>query len=147
MTRDLERINRIINALEPADQDALICSLPMNVLLISGYWPVIGTALAIATRDGAITILAPQDEEELARRGWADEVRTFSAGSLKELKRVADIVRKPLGEIANDMGIGRNSVVGYESAACFEPVSYAAMHLYGAEIFNLLDEALPSIAL
>ena len=46
-------------------------------------WPVVGTSLAIAVRDGPIVILAPEDEEELAKHGGADEIlaRSFYTNS------------------------------------------------------------------
>ena len=65
--RDEERVARICDALRAENLDALVCALPSNVLLLSGYWPVIGSAIAIATRDGEIAVAAPEDENELAR--------------------------------------------------------------------------------
>lgn len=44
--------------------------------MLSGDWPVVGNALALATRDGRTAGLAPHDQKELAEGGWADEVRT-----------------------------------------------------------------------
>ncbi len=58
-TRDVERIKRIADALEQSHMDALVCALPINVLLLSGYWPVIGTAVAIITQGGFVHVLAP----------------------------------------------------------------------------------------
>jgi Xaa-Pro aminopeptidase len=66
MTRGAERVARIEDALQDARLDALVCTLPANVLLLSGYWPVVGSAVAVATRDGPIAVLAPEDEQELA---------------------------------------------------------------------------------
>jgi hypothetical protein len=56
-----------------------VCGLRANVLLLSGYWPVIGSALAVATRDGAVALIVPADEAELASTGWADATHTFDA--------------------------------------------------------------------
>jgi len=145
--RDGERICRVARALEEAGVDALVCALPMNVLMLSGYWPVVGTSLAVFTREGRATLLVPEDESELARKGWADDVRTFSAGSLEELKSVVECVRGPLAEAAGEMGLGRGCVVGFEDGDATEPVSYAAMHLYGASIGGLVGEAIRSCAL
>ena len=52
MHRDSERLDRIKRALSSSQLDVLVCSLPMNVLMITGYWPVVGNSVAIATRDG-----------------------------------------------------------------------------------------------
>ena len=51
MVRDEERAGRIRRVLTENKWDAVACTLPSNVLLLSGYWPVIGSAIAIFTRD------------------------------------------------------------------------------------------------
>jgi Xaa-Pro aminopeptidase len=98
--RNPERIDRIRNALRESPWDLIVCALPMNVLLLSGYWPVIGTGLAIASAEGQITLLVPEDEEDLAKCGWANEIRTFKSGSLDEIVTVAEAIRAPLRELA-----------------------------------------------
>jgi Creatinase/Prolidase N-terminal domain. len=84
MERDEERAERVQRELIDADIDAFICTLPMNVLLLSAYWPVIGSSIAVFTRGGSISLLVPEDEFELAKRAYTDDVRTFSTGSLSE---------------------------------------------------------------
>jgi Xaa-Pro aminopeptidase len=96
MLRDKERIGWIQRVLSENNWDALVCALPSNVLLLSGYWPVIGSAVAIITREGAVTVLAPEDERELAEQGWADEVRTFEGGSLHNLNTFQRALRMRL---------------------------------------------------
>jgi Xaa-Pro aminopeptidase len=145
--RDEERTGRLTRALEEAGVDALVCTLPTNVLLLSGYWPVVGTSLAVFTREGHATLLVPEDEKELAEGGWADEVRTFSAGSLTDLKGVVECVQEPLAEVASYLGIGREHVVGFEDGSVTEPVTYAAMHLYGADAGRLIGQAMRLCAL
>src|SRR5574338_1385223 len=125
MNRDQERVERNRQALKDAGIDVLVCSLPMNVLLLSGYWPVVGTSLAVFTSEGRSVVLAPEDEKELAAKGWADEVQTFQTGSLDELKSPVEAVGGPLRQVGS--GVGRSSRVGFESATVSEPASYAAM--------------------
>ncbi len=145
MTRGAKRRQRIAEALRAADLDALLCALPTNVLLLSGYWPVVGSALALATRDGRVAVLAPEDERELAERGWA-EVRTFQPGSLQHLTPLVDAVREPLADLARSLGIDRGRV-GYEGGDLDEPASYASVNVYGAAIVPLLQQALPRATL
>lgn len=147
MNRDVERSRRLTSALIEAGMDAVVCALPVNVLLLSGYWPVVGTAVAIATRDGAVYVCAPEDEQELAARGWADEVQTFAPGSLAELKDASEAVRAPLCEMLKRVGVARGSVVGYETGECSEPASYVALHLYGGSLQRALAQAFPFTAL
>lgn len=147
MEGDAARIERVAGALAEVGMDALVCALPVNVLLLSGYWPVVGTSVAVATREGTIRVLAPEDEEGLAARGRADEVRTFSPGSLTESMGASEAVRAPLRETLKSLGVGRGSVIGYESGECFEPASYASMHLYGSAIKRMLAEDFPFSAI
>lgn len=147
MNHDVERTRRITSALAGAGVDALVCALPVNVLLLSGYWPVVGASVAVATREGTVHLLAPEDEEGLAARGRADVLRTFSPGSLTELTGASEAVRAPLRESLKSLGLGRGSVIGYESGECFEPASYASMHLYGSAVKRMLAEEFPFSAI
>lgn len=146
MARDDERIERIKSALHEANLDAIVCALPTNVLLLSGYYPIVGTAVALATRDGEVAIITPEDERELAERGWADKVRVFKPSTLNEIKTAADAVHDSLRDAAKDLGLKRGRI-GYETGQGSEPASYAAMNLYGARILDLLEGAIPSISL
>ncbi len=84
------------------------------------------------------------DEEEMARRGWADVVETFSSGSLKELKTVVEVLHAPLKKTLMKIGTERGIVIGCESGASVEPASYVGMHVFGSVIHQLLVEMLPT---
>lgn len=141
-----ERIYRITAALEESELDVLICTLPANVLLLSGYWPVVGTAVAAVTRDGSCVILAPEDEEDLAMAGWADEIKTYRAGSLESLAGPEQAVIAPLGELLRALGCERGRV-GYEDGNQYEGSTYAALHLFGASLPGVLQAAAPDSVL
>lgn len=145
--RDAERINRIREALERANMDALVCALPTNVLLVSGYWPVIGTSVAVVTRNGVVHLLAPDDEAELARGSWADVVETLSFGSLDEIKTAVDVLRAPLTAVMRDIARGDRIIVGCETGPIVEPASYVGMHLFGTAIHELLREILSTASI
>jgi Xaa-Pro aminopeptidase len=66
MIRDTARVERITRSLKEADLDAVVGSTPAHVLMLTGYWPVVGNAMAIVNRDGQVAIIAPEDERELA---------------------------------------------------------------------------------
>ncbi|MBV9610663.1 MAG: aminopeptidase P family protein [Acidobacteria bacterium] len=140
-TRDHDRIQRLCQALEGAGLDAIVCSLPANVLLLTGYWPVVGTAIAMVTREGRIAVIAPEDELDLADKGWA-EIRSFKPGSLDKITNATEEARDPLRELAAELGITR-ARIGYEGAMS-EPASYAGMMIYGASMPHLLADAIPS---
>lgn len=140
-----ERVDRIRDALRESQWDLIVCALPMNVLLLTGYWPVVGTGLAVASSDGGISLLVPEDEEDLATSGWADEVRTFRPASLDKLITVAEAIRAPLRELTKRFS-QQQVRVGFEGKETSEPTSYSAMHLYGGTMQRLLDET-PSVSM
>lgn len=141
-----ERIDRNRTALRTNQWDFVVCALPKNVLLLSGYWPVVGTGVAIASSDGRVALLVPEDEEELAKAGWADEVQTFKPGSLDKLTTAAEAIRSPLHDLLKSYS-GNKGRAAFEASETSEPASYAAMHLYGGQMASLLQESLPDAAL
>jgi Xaa-Pro aminopeptidase len=143
MTRDDERIARTRRALDTHGLDAVVCGLRANVLLLSGYWPVTGSALAVATRDGGVALVVPEDEAEFASNGWADAVHTFDAGSLETLTTIVDAVRRPLAAARSSLGIGDGAVVGFEGGAAFDPSGYASTCTYGAALEHLIPHIFP----
>src|ERR1700761_1602409 len=84
MDRD-SRARLIRNAMEGTNWDLLVCAMPANVLLLSGYWPGLGHSLAAAVRSGEIFLIAPHDERDLADESWADEVITYQPAPLDRL--------------------------------------------------------------
>jgi Xaa-Pro aminopeptidase len=137
--RNPERLDRIQAELRNHEWDLIICALPKNVLLLSGYWPVVGTGVAIALADGQVALLVPEDEERLAQDGWADEVQTFKPSSLERMTTPAEAIRVPLRELVSRYSMGKLRI-GFETGGTFEPASYAAMHRYGGEMQTLLCE-------
>jgi Xaa-Pro dipeptidase len=140
---DFERRRRVVDAMVEAGLDAVICALPANVLLLSGYWPVVGDALVLATREGQVALIAPEDEQELAQEGWADDLLTFQPGSRDAIRRLSEVVQEPLGMLFREMGLERCRV-GYEGGPSCEPASYAGMILYGPSLWEMLTRELPA---
>jgi Xaa-Pro aminopeptidase len=143
MPRDEERVARIVEGLERTGLDSVVCSLPTNVLLLTGYWPVIGTAVALVNRAGVVGLVAPSDEQDLVERGWADEIRWFESGSLEEIRTAAAGIRRPLEELLRELR-GDRGRLGWESASALQPCPYAELHLYGAAMRRLVQEACPA---
>ena len=124
-----------------AGLDAVVCALPENVLLLSGYWPVVGDALVVATREGRIAVIAPEDERELAEAGWADDIRTFRPASLDAIRRIDEVVSEPLKTLVRELGL-RSSRIGYEGGPASEPASYVGMLLFGPILEAFLTRVL-----
>ena len=142
--RDRERVALVTRALAAEGLDALLCTLPSNVLLVSGYWPVVGNAIAVVTREGQVAVAAPEDEKVFAEAGWADDLRTFSSGSLDQLVETADTASHTLRDLASALEIEPGSTIGVEGSAWLDPSGYAAKFVYGAGVHRLLAAAFQS---
>lgn len=141
--RDEERIERIQAALTDAELDAIVTTLPANVLLLTGYWPVVGTSLAVATREGQMLLIVPEDEQELAQKSAAVDITTFQPASLNEITTAVEALRTPLTEAIRELGL-EGAKLGYAGGEGFEPASYISLHIYGEDLFNLIEDLLTS---
>ena len=137
--RDGERIAALRAELQASKLDGLICALPSNVLLLSGYWPVVGTAVALLGRDDTVVVIAPRDEYDFAEAGWANEIIALEKGGLDALTTVPDALRAPLRRAIARAHLG-DCRIGIESELRCEPYSYVATYRYGTMLGDLLRE-------
>jgi Xaa-Pro aminopeptidase len=135
----------IRSGLEKTNWDLLACSMPSNVLLLTGYWPAAGYSLAVATREGRILLVVPEDEDDIAEYSWADEVRTYCPSPLDRLLTAEEPVFDAFAGLKADMGIIADRI-GFEQAEAFEPAAYAP-HLYRGSAVRILRRAFPSATL
>ena len=141
-----ERVPLIQQELERVGLDALVSGLPTNVLLLSGYWPVVGTAVALVSRSGKVGLAAPVDERDLARRGWADELHCFGPSSLEDRRDPVELMSGALAKCLRVIEPGKTKV-GLEPGPVTEPSPYAAFNLYGASLAEAIRQILPSALL
>lgn len=125
--------------LHKAQLDVLVCALPANVVMLSGYWPVVGAGASVAFADGRVGLVVPEDESELTQSGWADEIRTFRPSSLDRLGSAADAIREPLSQLVGSSP----RRIGFEGRETSEPAPYSAMHLYLGSMADLLRHCFP----
>ena len=140
-----ERIGMVRRELEDAGLEAIVCGLPTNVLLLTGYWPVLGTAVALVSRTGRVGLIAPEDERGLAERGWADELHLLAPGSLSDPRDALGLLRGPLAQCVRALELGTGAV-GIETGPVTEPAPYVAFNLYGESLHDALRWALPAAA-
>jgi Xaa-Pro dipeptidase len=140
--QDTERIDRVREGLAEAGLDAVVAALPSDVLMLTGYWPVIGTSVAVVMRDGQSILIAPEDEADLARRGGQRETRLFRPGSLQSVAGIADTIRKPLEAALRSAGLTRGRI-GLDAGPAHEPASYVGMFLYGTLLGELVAAGCP----
>jgi Xaa-Pro aminopeptidase len=143
---DPERQARLVDAIQSAHLDGMLCASASEVLLLSGCWPVMAASIAIAAADGSVTVLVPEDELELAEKtSWASLVPYKPAG-LKTLKNPIDLVREPLAAVLKDVGLER-ARLGLQLGHGVQPASYLVMNEYRSSLPQLLGELLPHAAL
>jgi Xaa-Pro aminopeptidase len=139
--RDQERINRVQQGMRDSQLDVLVCALPAHVLLLTGYWPVVGVSVAVAFAHGEIFLLVPEDELWLAQNGWAEHILSFQPASLDRLQSTAEAILPHLTAV---LGKSSRARIGLEHGPDTEPASYAAMYLYAGGMRDLIAQAAPS---
>ncbi len=141
-----ERIERIRAALAQNELAGVVCTLPSNVLMLTGYRPVVGMSVAVASRDVGLLLIVPEDESELAAKSWADEVRTYQPESLDRLSDPADAIREPLRKALHDLKL-QCAELGYEFEAAAEPAYYSGVYLFQGSMVGILHDVVPSAPL
>jgi Xaa-Pro aminopeptidase len=143
---DSERRERVGDVLKEHQLDAVVCALPSHVLLLSGYFPVVGTSFAIATREQQIIVIAPEDEQELAQAAYADAIIAYKPGRLDRLQAVNQAAVPPLRDALRRLRL-EQSRIGFENGPVSEPASYSAMNFFGGAVRTMLQEAAPQLLL
>lgn len=143
-TLDPDRQQALIHALGESALDGLLVALPTHVLLLSGYFPVVGVSLAVFCRDGQLALVVPADEQALASESGAPMVHAFSPGSLDELSSLVESVQPVLRQVLDALGLNRGTI-GLELGAWHQPASYVSMNLYGVSLARLVKSIRPNL--
>jgi Xaa-Pro aminopeptidase len=145
MAIDPERRSRVIAMLREEKLDALICSAPTQVLLLTGYWPVIGNSIAIFTVDGEVRVLLPEDEHEIASHSSNAVLTDFHPELLHILTTPKEAIEKPLTHLCRKLSITQ-ARVGMELEQNLQPASYAVTACYRSTLRDLLQEEFPRMS-
>ncbi len=114
MMEDRERAARVRAALAEVGIDVLVCRLPENLVLLAGYWPVIGRSALVFPSEGDPVLIAPGMEGEALQNATVADVRTFQVWHLDD-PAPDDVLRTLLRQIAADRGL-RGKRIGIESS-------------------------------
>jgi len=113
-----ERLDRMRRAMEAGSIDALAVRLPENVLLLSGFWPMIGASVLVFPREGRPVCAIPHCYEcEAGSSLWEAEAAYYRYGVL-DAPDQGSAIRDILSRAARGKGWRR---IGYE--ADFEVVA------------------------
>ncbi len=76
------RVSAVQEALAAEGLRALICRQPENLVLLAGYWPVIGRSALVLPAAGEPILIAPEMERDALARTFITDVRTFPVWKL-----------------------------------------------------------------
>src|SRR5215472_1245769 len=108
-----DRVHRMRRAMEEARLDALVLRLPENVLLLTGFWPMVGAATLVFPREGDAALVSPDYfSGEVESSIWHGVPHYYRFGVLGA-GDAADSVYRAISQVAS----GRNwRRIGYEGS-------------------------------
>ena len=141
----LQRLKELL-AEQGEDYRAIICRLPENLLMFTGYQPILGNSFCLVSRNSfgeiEIRLAVPVDEQDLIPQGVAMEVKTFAEETLDSIYDAIEAVRIPLGRLLNSAHVTNRAVVGYEGAHNPIAPSYTQVGVPGPATFDLIRSLL-----
>lgn len=144
MANDPQRREAIIQALSRSSLDALAAFSPSSVLLLTGYWPVMGASFAIFTREGVVCAVVPEDEMELAQATSGAELFPYCPASLHHLTPFTESLTDPLKGLLARLQI-HSCRVGLELDSYAEGASYAPANPAHLRVTPLLNACSPDM--
>jgi Xaa-Pro aminopeptidase len=144
MARDPQRREMILDELEASGLEALISVSPTEVLLLTGYWPVMGTSLAICTRDGGRCVVIPKDELELATATSDAEFLTYEPSTLEHLEPLAEVLQGPVKKVISILEL-KSGKIGIDLRGGAQGSSYPSVHHFRLSVLPLLQKSAPNL--
>ncbi|MGA9529900.1 MAG: Xaa-Pro peptidase family protein [Terriglobales bacterium] len=139
---DAERKDRVIKVLAESQLDAMICNSASAVLLLTGYWPVVGASLVIFTKEGEVQVILPEDEVELAERTSGASLVPYRPETLATLSSPIDAIEEPLRRLITKLRLS-NATIGLQLGEGMQTASYASSYHFRSSLFSLLQRLLP----
>lgn len=146
MAKDVQRRNSVFEAMHADGLDALVCYSPSDILLVTGYWPVMGASLAFLTPGGEVQVILPKDEIELAEATTAARLIPYQPETLERLTVPAVALVEPVRQLAQRLHLGNpgsNFKIGLHLEDGMQAVPYQSVNLFRESILTLLHDAFP----
>jgi Xaa-Pro aminopeptidase len=138
MAVDDQRHASIMAALRSSSCHALVSSSASSVLLLTGYWPVMGISVAVFPSDGEVAILLPEDEVELASATTSARLVPFHPQTLEHLNPPIKAVGAALKPLLSSLRLS-GKAVGVELRQAMQPASYAASVRFRESLVDVLE--------
>src|SRR5438874_1046394 len=140
------RNKRIVEMFERRGEDfhALVCRTPQNIVMLTGYQPILGNSFCVVTvnkaREVEIRRAVPEDEEDRVPPGVAVEVKTFVEETVAYIGNTIQSVREPLAELLRAAHVNKTPVIGYEGIYSPIATAYTQVGAPGPATFDLLHK-------
>jgi Xaa-Pro aminopeptidase len=143
MAVDPERHARTIASLTDSPYDVIVASSPTEVLLLTGYWPVMGDSIAFFTSDGEVRVVIPEDEVELAQKTSAAKLIPYKPAGLHTLADPLQLLKGPLQGVIDGLALPHTRI-GLQLGQGVQPSSYAVCTQFRSRLVELLRELAPA---
>ena len=144
MAKDPQRRELILHALQESRLEALVSFSPTEVLLLTGYWPVMGASLAICTRDGGHYAVVPEDELDLAISTSDAEFFPYTPASLDHLEALTEVLVDPVKKLVSRLSI-KSGDIGVDLSSAVHGSSYPSVNHFRLSILPFLDRSAPKL--
>lgn len=121
---------------------AFICGSASEVLLITGYWPVMGASVAIFTADGDIHLMLPEDEVELAQASSEAILTPYKPSELTKIIKPIKALSDSLRRATTRLGLSKASI-GMQVGQGMQPAAYASSCVFRSSLVDLVQSLLP----
>jgi Xaa-Pro aminopeptidase len=143
---DTARHKSVMQAMHHSDFDLLVCATPAQVRVVSGYWPVMGNSVAAIDGDGALYLLLPEDEVDLAKGTSSAELIDYKPETLERLTNPQEALRIPMEKLAKRLGAFSGNI-GIALGKGVEPGPYLAHNRIQQFLVRLLEKTFPGARL
>jgi Xaa-Pro aminopeptidase len=143
---DTARHASVVQTIRDAQFDLLVCAAPAQIRLVSGYWPVMGNSVAAIDREGAVYVLVPEDEVDLAKAMSSAELIAYKPHTLERLTDALEMVHAPAQELAKRIGALPVNI-GIPLGNEVEPAPYVAHNRLQSLLIPLLKRVFPGATL
>ena len=140
------RTARLSHAMQEAGLQAIVAVSASDVLLLSGFWPIMSTSVAVFTAAGECHVLVPEDEQDLAEKMTSVSLISYKPGSKNRITGPIQELHAPLGTLLRQLGL-EHATIGMPAQLAEQPAPYVVLTDFRSSLRNLVGELLPNAAL
>jgi Xaa-Pro aminopeptidase len=143
MAVDPERHARTLASLSDSPFDLVVASSPTEVLLLTGYWPVMGDSIAFFTSRGEVRVVLPDDEVELAEEMSSAKLIPYKPDGVHTLADPLHLLKEPLRCVIDGLALPHTKI-GLQLGQGVQPSSHAVYAQFRSRLVGLLHELAPA---